>query len=188
MTTPALDAPQASAAAMVSIIASRIRDHNVAFWKKHKGFTRSQLHGHRVGAAYIAFKAYVSTHRPQNTLNFQERVCQYANLLRKEMVRSHIIILKRRLIRLQEVYESTRRAKDMKAEGSYRRLKSRITPVFMSEARGKAEAYAKVIADGPSDFEVDEESWPADLALGSLLWWRLIGKHSFLGIPACANA
>lgn len=64
-----------------------LRDDNLTFFKSHEGFTRQQLHGHRVGSAYRSVKSFVTAHRGSDLPDFGDRLHLYANLLWKEMVR-----------------------------------------------------------------------------------------------------
>lgn len=80
-----------AATAALSDIETRIKDDNKAFFLKNQGFTRPQLHGHRIRAAYLAMKAFVSAHQEHSVPDFEERLLIYARLLLREMVRSRRI-------------------------------------------------------------------------------------------------
>lgn len=64
-----------------------LREDNITFWHEHRGFTRPQLHGHRVGEAYASLKSFVTTRRASNDSSIESRLRLYATLLWKEMVR-----------------------------------------------------------------------------------------------------
>lgn len=76
-----------------SLLESSLREANKQFFIKRKGFTREQLHGHRLRAAFTAIKAFVSARQEQRMTDFEDRLCTYTRLLRSEMVRGQATLL-----------------------------------------------------------------------------------------------
>lgn len=79
--------PPSDTNSTLSAIEVRIKDDNKAFFLANLGFTRRQLHGHRIRAAYTAIKAFFSARQERDIPDFEKRLLIYTRLLLREMVR-----------------------------------------------------------------------------------------------------
>ncbi|KZV74332.1 hypothetical protein PENSPDRAFT_682119 [Peniophora sp. CONT] len=158
------DAANKAAGDDLSDIQEAIRKENRKFFMQRTGFSRSQLHGHRVGEAYESIREFVLRNREDHAPDFEGRLCTYADVLFLEM----------------RLYETTRTADSMEENGSYRLFRKPFKRAMKVPAVGRARALEKALQDGPEVFEVEEEAWPAALELGALIWWRLIERNVVL--------
>lgn len=81
-----------------SLLEKSLREANKQFFIRHQGFTREQLFGHRMRAAFAAVKAFVSDQQEHRTADFEDRLFTYTRLLMQEMVRDLALVRRPELI------------------------------------------------------------------------------------------
>lgn len=84
---PLDNSPRLTAATPPALISDEVETANAQFLKKHPQLTGPVLCGHRVGAAFEALRAFIASNTASAQPDFEIRLCNYAELLKMEMVR-----------------------------------------------------------------------------------------------------